>query len=260
MQTLIRFSLGWAGLFAIIIALAGCEAATQEKTAAPTPTPAEQKLQQAQLFEQRMSTVLDQIAKQDKALSDLRVLQDQTLRKAVEANKALMEEFVALRREMSQTLGYETAQPVQPATPKPAIATPKIVAKTPAAALGVAPTKAPPQQVKAPAPETAPEKETSRIGKAILRLVLVVILLAAIWLIIKIFMGRWAEDDDDDDEEEEEEEIQFPMGVAPEAAGPETEEPDNAQDDEPREEPTNEPDEEPGQEPGEKPGGDKPAT
>ena len=200
----IRLPLGWVLIVAMLLTLAGCQASSPEpaKTNAKTAVKpaADQKLQQIHQFEQRMSSLLDQIAKQDKALSELRIQQDKTLSQAVEANKALMEEFVALRREMSVALGYEAG------------ALPAVQSPTPPATVRLQPAgeQAPAQAAKTPAAKAekkapAEKEESSRIGRVILRLVILVIVLACIWLLIQIIMGRWTDEEDDEDDEDEDE-------------------------------------------------------
>jgi hypothetical protein len=163
-----------------VLALAAC---SDEKAAAPAGAPPADRAQQQAQLNQRLAGLQDRAAALNKLVADMQVDQQQRLQNMNTEVKLLNEQIAQLNRD----LGVAGAPPVRPAAPP--LAAPSVPAPT--APRAVAPAGAEPA-----AEAVQPESSPSRF---LIRLILILIMIAAIAYIIKIFLGRWGEEDEEEE-------------------------------------------------------------
>jgi hypothetical protein len=190
----------------LVSMLFGSGCSDEKQPAAGDQSPRERQI----ALTQRIAQIQEQVAQLEKQAAELRAEQNRRLDALHAQSQALTQQFMTLKQDLA---GDAVAAP----------------APLPAVDIKVIPPA--PQASEVPLETPAPVKDSNPI----MRFILVVILLVALWFIVKIFMGRWAAEDDltveaededeggEDDDLPEDETVQTDLGsitISPEARPP----------------------------------------
>ncbi|MCL5270453.1 MAG: hypothetical protein M1457_07875 [bacterium] len=142
---------------------------------------------------QQLSALNEKIAQLDKQLADLRVETDQRLNLAVASSKQISAQIAQINSELVQRMELPLAKAKGQARP------PVVLQEVPSEEIPL------PASPRVETPRAVPEQtegETAHVARFWFRLILILIIVAAVYFIVKIYLSRWSDDEDEDMDED----------------------------------------------------------